>query len=844
MENRHQIESGPREVSRSSIERLHPGEVSDSDGIRKLLTSLQNTGAVLRRGINRRIEAETAKIERISAEELLLKTENFEESRTPVGFNLFLNASLDGLPLFFVTPILRARSNGRFDVALPSVIYKAERRDRARRVPVGDDSPRRVIAEFDSRNPTEARVTDFSADGLAILVTEDIHRRRGDSLKIQFLDGSRAGESVHAKICNLAEPAENPGWQRLGMSVSRAPFSEPISAEHRTRILDQGPIARARSQWQMFSSSIPVPRRFSLRQEGTRSWARSHEAVELIDYKNDRGEAIRAIVNSTDDRKKVTAVVIPPAWGKTKETLLPLAATIVETFEKAKESVIVIRYDGVRRRGESYNERECCFPGREHHRFTFSQGVRDIQATLDLLDTPDFRPSKTVLVTFSAAAIEGRRAVALEPDRISGWISVVGAADLQSAMRVVSGGVDYLGGAERGVSFGIQEVQGVSVNMDFAAKDAIANGLAFVEEARQDMAQITTPISWFHGMFDAWMDLGRVRTLLGVGQQAGRKLTVVPTGHQLRSSAEALQVFQLIANEVARLALGRELTPRLPNLRSLKERSAAERRRLPDVGLDRRGFWRDYLLGRNGQLGIELMTATCAYGELMKQQIDLLALDPGDSVVDLGCGTGSFLTEILESGDISNDICVHQVDYVTEALTRSRVRLAKRLSHSRIRTRYVSADLELLGANPWIPFTDESQNAVIASLLVSYVRRPEALIKEVFRVLRPGGRFVFSALRPDADTSRIFVAGSEELRRGRAREVFGYMESASLEESLRSFLNDAARLLELEEWGVFQFWPEEEIAALLKQSGFRRIRVQSGFGTPPQAIVAAGQKPL
>jgi len=164
----------------------------------------------------------------------------------------------------------------------------------------------------------------------------------------------------------------------------------------------------------------------------------------------------------------------------------------VETFEKAKESVIVIRYDGVRRRGESYNERECCFPGREHHRFTFSQGVRDIQATLDLLDTPDFRPSKTVLVTFSAAAIEGRRAVALEPDRISGWISVVGAADLQSAMRVVSGGVDYLGGAERGVSFGIQEVQGVSVNMDFAAKDAIANGLAFVEEARQDMAQITT----------------------------------------------------------------------------------------------------------------------------------------------------------------------------------------------------------------------------------------------------------------------------------------------------------------------------------------------------------------
>jgi ubiquinone/menaquinone biosynthesis C-methylase UbiE len=175
---------------------------------------------------------------------------------------------------------------------------------------------------------------------------------------------------------------------------------------------------------------------------------------------------------------------------------------------------------------------------------------------------------------------------------------------------------------------------------------------------------------------------------------------------------------------------------------------------------------------------------------------------------------------------------------------RTRVRLAARPAQTRVRTSYVSTDLDLLKKNPRIPFADQSQNAVIASLLLSYVQRPEALIKEVFRVLRPGGRFVISALRPDADTSRIFVAGSDELRRGRAREVFGDMESATLEESLRSFLNDAARLLELEERGVFQFWPEEEMATLLKRGGFRGITLQSAFGTPPQAIVAAAQKPL
>ncbi len=844
MEEIYPIGSRPRPVSRSSLERLHAGVVNTPDEIRRALTNLQEAKVVLRRGVNRRIEAETAEIEGISTDEVVLKTENFETDRTPTGSTLFLNASLDGLPLFFVVPVLKVRKAGRLIVGLPNVIYRAERRDRARRLPVDDECPKRVLAEFHLGEPAEGRVADFSADGLAIVVINDPQRQRGDSLKIQFLDGSRAGESLYARIRNLAEQEQIPGWQRLGMSVSRTPFSEPLRAEHRNRILDDGPMKRASRQWKMLSSSIGIPRSFRFSRQSTKSPVRRSDRVELIDFENDRGEGIRAIINSSGAYEHATAVVIPPAWGKTKETLLPLAATIVETFERAREPVFVIRYDGIRKRGESYNERECRFPGQEHHRFTFSQGVRDIQATLDLLERPGFRPARTILVSFSAAAIEGRRAVALEPGRISGWISVVGAADIQSAMRVVSGGVDYLGGAERGVTFGIQEVQGVSVDMDYAAEDAIANGLAFLEDARQDMARITTPISWLHGRFDAWMDLARVQALLGVGSQADRKLMIVPTGHQLRSSAEALQVFQLIASEVGRLSLGRTLTPGLPDLRLLKASSTAERQRLPHVAVNLREFWRDYLLGRNGQMGIELMTATRAYGELMKQQIELLAINAGDSIADLGSGTGSLLAELLESPRTPRGISVNQVDYVIDALARTRVRFTAGVSQASVRTNYVSANLELLGSNPWIPLSDESQSAVLASLLVSYVRRPEALIREVFRVLKPGGRFVLSALRPDADTSRIFMAGSDELRRGRAREVFGRMKSASLEESLRSFLNDAARLLEMEERGVFQFWPEERMAALLKQGGFRRVHLQSGFGAPPQAIVAVAQKPL
>ncbi len=172
-------------------------------------------------------------------------------------------------------------------------------------------------------------------------------------------------------------------------------------------------------------------------------------SVQLVDYANEAGESLRGIVDSWGDPRGAVAVVIPPAWGRTKETLMPLAATLVAGFRSVREPVAVLRFDGIRRRGESHNDPGCRTPGTEHHRFTFSQGVRDIGATLNFLERdPRFRPRRVVLVSFSAASIEARREVASDP-LIAGWVCVVGAADLQSMMRVISGGIDYAVGFDK-----------------------------------------------------------------------------------------------------------------------------------------------------------------------------------------------------------------------------------------------------------------------------------------------------------------------------------------------------------------------------------------------------------
>jgi ubiquinone/menaquinone biosynthesis C-methylase UbiE/dienelactone hydrolase len=826
-------------ISPDQFSQLHPSSEGSSEAIIALLQRLQESGAPLRRGVNRKVDAELATIRTISSTYMLLEPKNLESTARRARDPIFLNATLDGVPFFFVVEPLGAR-NGLLQTSLPGIIYRAERRDRARRL---SSSLQRVLIGLGTAQQTEASVADSSPDGLALELPDQAASGLSRAFDVEFLDGDRAGERARAEIRHSASLGDRQGWVRLGLSVTRAPVSSELEIERRREIVARTARTRARDSWTRLAGGL---RFASSRAFGRGKQGRTADSlVDLISYKNGDGEEIRALINSWGETTGAPIVVIPPAWGKTKETLLPLALTIVESFRRAGTPVSVLRFDGIRRRGESHNERDCRFPGSEYHKFTFSQGIRDIQATLDFLhESPRFQPSTVVVVTFSAASVDGRRAIAAEcAKRIGGWISVVGAPDLQSAMRVVSGGVDYLGGFERGIRFGMQEVQGVTVDMDHAAADAIDHRLAFLEDARIDMSRINVPVSWIYGQFDAWMDLERVRMLMSVGETSNRRLLSVPTGHQLRSSREALEVFRLVAEEVARVAIGKPVKPRYPDLIELEARNRAERSRLPKPAFDRDRFWRDYLIGRNGLLGIELMAATSAYAELMGRQIELLAPKNGERIADLGSGTGTFVLQLSTRPSHPSNLAVTEIDCVRDALRRARDRIAETAaSHGWCALNFLRCDLDPKRAASGIPIRSGSYDGALASLLLSYVEDPEGLLFEIRRVLRPGGRVVLSTLRPDADTSRIYIEGAEELRRGKIRRLFGPGGEAELSASLRSFLNDAARLLDLEERGVFRFWDAESLSRVLRRAGFREIEIEEAFGDPPQALVVRATK--
>ncbi len=830
---------GVDQVPSDQIRRLHRDEITDPIRIRYLFERLRAEAVTLDNGVDRRSAPRRAQVIAVSERDIVLRSRNLEpKSGRPTHFT----CDLAGSRLFFSLYLRTTGKKGRLNGVLPASVYEAERRDLERHAPLDQRDPRYVELRIATGERIRGSVLDWSYQGLGVSVPANMIGMVGDTFEIEFLDGLRAGERVYGALRNRDRASDLSGWARLGIEVSRTPFGDLMPIERRRSILGDAAIARTWRQAAVVGGVLGGARtRLGRRWIGTQS---TRPEIETVDYLNDRGQVLRAIIDRAGGGAGGTAVVIPPAWGRTKETLVVLARTLVRAFEQVGEPVLVVRFDGSNRRGESHVDPDCRRPGDEYLKFTFSGAVRDIHATLEFLRrTPGLRPKSVVLVTFSLAAIEGRRAVATDPTGlIAGWVSVVGMVDLQSGLRAVSGGVDYAAGLVRGVQFGRHELVGVVADMDRTGKDALDHGMVFLEDARNDMARIECPVTWIHGRYDAWMDVNRVRTLLSSGDNSNRRLIEIPAGHQLRSSREALQTFQLVASEAVRMALGRTVATALPDMRDLARRERAERARRSASNIDLREFWRGYLLGRDRRLGIELMTATTAYGELMEVQAKLIAPRQGDVMLDLGAGTGGFLME-LAAREWPSGARVVAVDLISEALARARQRVLGVGADVGSNVRFLSVDLSAKHA-VLIPVTDASVDGVLASLLLSYVSDPKRLLIEARRCLRPGGRLVVSSLRKDADISGIYADGVRELQPDRLRELFGRDCADAFPELQRFFLNDAARLMDLEELGYFRFWERGELAGLIRSCGFEEVRVYSAFGRPPQALVVVANAPM
>jgi SAM-dependent methyltransferase len=140
-----------------------------------------------------------------------------------------------------------------------------------------------------------------------------------------------------------------------------------------------------------------------------------------------------------------------------------------------------------------------------------------------------------------------------------------------------------------------------------------------------------------------------------------------------------------------------------------------------------------------------------------------------------------------------------------------------------------------------LPIKPGWYNKILMSLVLSYVFNPVETLREVRRVIEPGGILVLSSMRPDTDASGPFTRLLDKIEAMPEEALPPKWSKSRLLDSLRSFLNDAQALTELEEAGTFDFFDPEKLDGLLDEAGWVSLRKIPSYGDPPQGYVVVAK---
>ncbi|MBN2159004.1 MAG: PilZ domain-containing protein [Spirochaetes bacterium] len=398
---------------------------------------------------------------------------------------------------------------------------------------------------------------------------------------------------------------------------------------------------------------------------------------DVVSYMNRDGKEIVALLNYTHLHAEVPVVILPPAFGKKKEALSLLSATLIENFKRYGKDIVTLRYDGINRPGESYHEDMCQKRGYEMLHYRISSGLNDLEATVDFAyNNGLFRPVRVIVVAFSMSALDARK-LALKDKRVDYLVNVMGATCARSAFRNVTGGIDIIGNARIGVKNGLAGVLGQILDLDTVARDLIENKYAYLADARHDMSKIDIPVTWIYGKYDRWICEREILDIMSVRGGGPREVIEIPTGHNLRSSEDAIKTFKMITNMIYRQIHGKNIRPFDPDRQGMVNLITYERERLSrQVEVDINEYWKDYLIGENrNSVGYDFYKNFDEFREFLSFQGSLVDLRNGEMMADFGCGTGIFIEKVLEDlalrGIDCSDTRLLLVDLVPEALEKT-----------------------------------------------------------------------------------------------------------------------------------------------------------------------------
>lgn len=175
----------------------------------------------------------------------------------------------------------------------------------------------------------------------------------------------------------------------------------------------------------------------------------------------------------------------------------------------------------------------------------------------------------------------------------------------------------------------------------------------------------------------------------------------------------------------------------------------------------------------------DFVTSFLTFGQARRLRIitiDNTGLKPGESVLDVGCGTGGVTLPAKERVGATGKVA--GIDPAPEMITVARHKAQRKKLEIDFRVGMIEA----------LPFQDATFDAVTASLMMHHL--PEQLqakgLAEIYRVLKPGGRLLIADMVSTKSSTSQRVFSSFTLHHGikfGIDQLLGMIEKADFREA-------------------------------------------------------------
>lgn len=553
---------------------------------------------------------------------------------------------------------------------------------------------------------------------------------------------------------------------------------------------------------------------------------------EIINYKNREGKNIIGYFDHLRIwPKDAPFIILPPGYGETKRD------TLSTSYYLVKNGFNCIRYDATDHIGES--------EGEVVHT-TLTKMKKDLFSTIDYVEHK-FSIKRVGVVATSLAKRAAIKAAA-EDKRIASLIGIVGVVNLQETLKSVYK-EDMVSAFLNGEKWGPTDILGLRVNFENFLESAVKDNFHDLESTFRDVSKLDIPLVFLVAEKDAWVKAEEVRLIFEKTKGKHKEFHVIPeVMHQLQENPKVARlVLKQIIVACTKYLMNRAISlDRIiePNIReiAIQNRIEKERLRFREVFTvsSEKNFWTEYLVS------FSTVYRVPSYREYLTLLFELLdRVKDGDYILDAGCGVGYFgvwlINEIIKLNASEKkpynlfSRCRYQgIDFVHSALEISRhqhanlkqIFLQKSGLLDRDMDNFFPCEYRECDLNFDLPFEDNSFDKVCCSLVLSYLVEPVLTVKELLRVLKPGGKIVTSSLKPYADLSEIYNS---------------FISVAKTEQDIldaRKLLSEIGRIRQKEGMGHYHFFGEGEIKFLLLAAGGKKVKVFKSLGNQVTVAVA------